>query len=202
MCRRFLCLTLFLGFLLPAAALADDEQRARAYVEETVEAALTVLRTSKSRAEREAGFRKLLAERTNMRRIARFTLGRYGREVAAEDFKKFQALLNELIVKVYANRLNQYSNETVTVTGSQSKGANFIVASRINFTDGRDPVSVDWWLRKEKDGRFTLFDVRVLGVWMAQEQRDSFSSVLKNNNGDIEALMTFIRRQVEGDVLQ
>ena len=25
-----------------------------------------------------------------------------------------------------------------------------------------------WWLRLEKDGSLTLFDVRVLGVWMAQ----------------------------------
>ena len=38
-----------------------------------------------------------------------------------------------------------------------------------------------------KDGSFSLFDVRVIGVWMAQEQRDSFASVLKNNRGDISA---------------
>jgi phospholipid transport system substrate-binding protein len=36
----------------------------------------------------------------------------------------------------------------------------------------------------------------VLGVWMAQEQRDSFSSVLKNNKGDIETLLQHIRNQV------
>jgi len=49
---------------------------------------------------------------------------------------------------------------------------------------------------REKNGSFTLFDVRVLGVWMAQEQRDSFSSVLKNNKGDIDTLLEHIRQQV------
>jgi len=54
-------------------------------------------------------------------------------------------------------------------------------------------------LRLEKDGSFTLFDVRVLGVWMAQEQRDSFASVLKNNRGDINALLNHLRSKISSD---
>jgi len=32
---------------------------------------------------------------------------------------------------------------------------------------------------------------------MAQEQRDSFASVLKNNRGDISALLGHIRKQIK-----
>ena len=71
-----------------------------------------------------------------------------------------------------------------------------IVGSRIAFTNGRDPIDIDWWLRVEKDASLTLFDVRVLGVWMAQEQRDAFASVLKNNKGDINALLDHLRKQI------
>ncbi|MEC7155180.1 MAG: ABC transporter substrate-binding protein, partial [Pseudomonadota bacterium] len=61
----------------------------------------------------------------------------------------------------------------------------------------RQPIAVDWWLYREKDDSFSLFDVRVIGVWMAQEQRDSFASVLKNNRGDIYALLGHIRKQIK-----
>jgi phospholipid transport system substrate-binding protein len=105
-----------------------------------------------------------------------------------------------MIVKVYANRLKDYSDERVIVGKARNKKRNFIVDSKIEFANGRDPISIDWWLVREKDGRFTLFDVRVLGVWMAQEQRASFSSVLQNNKGDINALLDHLRKQISGSV--
>ena len=57
-------------------------------------------------------------------------------------------------------------------------------------------MACDCGLVREKDGGYSLFDVQVLGVWMAQEQRASFSSVLKNNKGDINALLEHLRKQI------
>jgi len=42
----------------------------------------------------------------------------------------------------------------------------------------------------------------VLGVWMAQEQRDAFASVLKNNKGDINALLEHLRKQISADTAE
>ena len=56
-----------------------------------------------------------------MRRIARFTLGPFARKISDEDFATYQQLLNELIIKVYANRLGEYGNEQLVVGRSQSK---------------------------------------------------------------------------------
>lgn len=194
-----LMLSLAVGLAAPAWAedRAADEARAKIFVTDMADEAITILKTQTTREAREAGFRKLLNERANMRRIARFTLGAFARKISDEDFATYQELLNELIIKVYANRLSEYGNEQVVVGRSQSKKKNFIVKSQIEFDNGRQPIDVDWWLYREKDGSFTLFDVRVIGVWMAQEQRDSFASVLKNNRGDISALLGHIRTQIE-----
>lgn len=194
-----LMLSLAVGLAAPAWAedRAADEARAKIFVTDMADEAITILKTQTTREAREAGFRKLLNERANMRRIARFTLGAFARKISDEDFATYQKLLNELIIKVYANRLGEYGNEQVVVGRSQSKKKNFIVKSQIEFDNGRQPIDVDWWLYREKDGSFTLFDVRVIGVWMAQEQRDSFASVLKNNRGDISALLGHIRTQIE-----
>ena len=183
----------------PAQAQEADLGQAQAFVTKLADDAITILSTAETRAAREEAFGALLKERANMRRIARFTLGQFGRKISKEDFATYEKLLGEFIVKVYANRLGEYSDEKVMVGKAQAKKKNVVVASRIEFTNGREPIDIDWWLRLEKDGSLTLFDVRVLGVWMAQEQRDAFASVLKNNKGDINALLDHLRKQINSD---
>lgn len=190
---------LLTAMLTPAVAQEADLAKAQAFVTSLADNAITILSTEKTRQGREAAFSKLLDERANMRRIARFTLGQFGRKVSKDDFATFESLLGEFIVKVYANRLGEYSDEKVLVGKAQAKKKNVIVDSRIEFANGRDPIDIDWWLRVEKDGSLSLFDVRVLGVWMAQEQRDAFASVLKNNKGDINALLEHLRKQINSD---
>ena len=185
--------------LTPGAAQEADLAKAQAFVMALADDAIEILSTEKTRAGREAKFATLLNERANIRRIARFTLGQFGRKISKEDFARFEKLLGQFIVKVYANRLGEYSDEKVMVGKAQAKKKNVIVESRIEFANGRDPIDIDWWLRLEKDGNMTLFDVRVLGVWMAQEQRDAFASVLKNNKGDINALLEHLRKQIKAD---
>ncbi|MEC8290594.1 MAG: ABC transporter substrate-binding protein [Pseudomonadota bacterium] len=194
-----LILPLAVGLAAPACAddTQADEKRAKTFVTELADEAITILKTQTTREGREAGFRKILDERANMRRIALFTLGPFARKISDEDFATYQQLLNELIIKVYANRLGEYGNEQLVVGRSQRKKNNFIINSQIEFDNGRQPIAVDWWLYREKDDSFSLFDVRVIGVWMAQEQRDSFASVLKNNRGDISALLGHIRKQIK-----
>lgn len=190
------CLMLFSA---PVRANEPDLAAAQGFVTKLADDAITILSTNKDRAGREAAFATLLDERANMRRIARFTLGQFGRKISKDDFTTYEALLGEFIVKVYANRLGEYSDEKVIVGKAQAKKKNVIVASRIEFANGREPIDIDWWLRLEKDGSLSLFDVRVLGVWMAQEQRDAFASVLKNNKGDINALLEHLRKQINSD---
>ena len=185
--------------LTPGAAQEADLAKAQAFVMALADDAIEILSTEKTRAGREAKFAALLNERANIRRIARFTLGQFGRKISKEDFASFEKLLGQFIVKVYANRLGEYSDEKVMVGKAQAKKKNVIVESRIEFANGRDPIDIDWWLRLERDGSMTLFDVRVLGVWMAQEQRDAFASVLKNNKGDITALLDHLRKQIKAD---
>ena len=198
---RFIATALAFLMIFTASVRANEPDLAAAqgFVTQLADDAITILSANKDRAGREAAFAELLDERANMRRIARFTLGQFGRQISKDDFTTYEALLGDFIVKVYANRLGEYSDEKVIVGKAQAKKKNVIVASRIEFANGREPIDIDWWLRLEKDGSLSLFDVRVLGVWMAQEQRDAFASVLKNNKGDINALLEHLRKQINSD---
>lgn len=200
MTKFLMILALFLApAISPAFAQQEDADAAKQFVTDLADEAITILRNAENRAAREEGFHNLLTERANLRRIARFTLGQFARQVEKDEFEAFQTLLTEMIVKVYANRLAEYSDEKVIVDGVQNKKRNFIVASHIEFANGREPIEMSWWLVKEKSGGFSLFDVNVLGVWMAQEQRDSYASVLKKNRGDMSKLLSHMRKQLNAD---
>lgn len=181
-----------LAWIHPAHASQESEL----FVNELIDEALTILKSSESAQRREQNFGELIDKRTNMRRIARFTLGAVGRTTSAEELDLFQATLRDMLVRIYANRLAGYSDERVDVISSTQKGRNHLVSSRIIFTNERPPVDMVWWVIEENDGSFSLFDIQILGVWMAQEQRDIFGGILKSNQGKIDALIAHLKEQI------
>jgi phospholipid transport system substrate-binding protein len=181
-----------LSLLAPARAATPAE----AFISTVTTEALNILRTSTSAEDREQQFGSLLDNFTNMRRIARFTLGASARTISEQDLNNFELTLRDTLVRIYANRLAGYTDERIEISGSTTKGRNHLVTSRILFSGDRPAVDMVWWVIQEKDGRFTLFDIQILGVWMAQEQRDVFSGILKSNQGSIKSLIQHLEKQV------
>jgi len=72
---------------MPASAQANepDLAKAQSFVVALADEAIIILSSETTRAGREASFSKLLNEKANMRRIARFTLGQFGRKMSKPD---------------------------------------------------------------------------------------------------------------------
>lgn len=194
----FLFALVSLAFVAMPASAARDEQ-AEAFVNEIASKAIEILgQEGLTDEELEAEFRELFVGNMDIPRIGIFALGQYARTPTAEQKAEYLALVEEFIVKVYASRLSDYTDQHFTVLSSQpkgNKGKEVIVSSQIEFTTDRAPVPVEWWLLKTDDG-FKVFDVKVLGIWMAQEQRSTFISVIRNNGGDFSALLKHIETQI------
>lgn len=185
-------------FVASTPAMADDLENAKVFVDNLASSAISILASDKTPEVRESEFRTLFIDNLDMRRIGLFTLGQYARTPTPEQKTEYLDLVKEFIVKIYSGRLTEFSNETVKVLRASpkgKKGTQFLVRSQINFTTGREPVSVVWWLLKDGDS-FKVFDVQVVGIWMAQEQRAAFASVISKNNGDFNALLSDLRRQI------
>jgi len=180
-----------------AQATASTGDAARAFVEDVSKRAIDIISDKNaSKAEREAQFAKLLDETADMERIAAFALGQYLRTPTPEQKSEYLSLVKTFIVKVYVTRLSDYNDEKLDILSAKTKGdKQAIVQSEIKFTNGREPVTVDWWLIKN-DGDFKIFDVNVVGIWLAQEQRSTFTSVIRNNGGDFNALLDHLRKQI------
>ena len=182
-------------FLSLSPVMAEKSPEAEAFVVDVSNRVIDILSYS-STTEKEDAFRKLLNEKANLKRIAAFTLGKYRRQLSPAELKEFQSLFESMITKVYANRLGTYDDQQIIVLGSEKKKKDYLVETELRFKDGSDPIAIVWRLRQEKDGRIALFDLRVLGIWMALEQRETFLSILKNNNEDFDILLDNLRQQI------
>lgn len=182
-------------FLSLSPVMAEKSPEAEAFVVDVSNRVIDILSYSSS-TEKEDAFRKLLNEKANLKRIAAFTLGKYRRQLSPAELKEFQSLFESMITKVYANRLGTYDDQQIIVLGSEKKKKDYLVETELRFKDGSDPIAIVWRLRQEKDGRITLFDLRVLGIWMALEQRETFLSILKNNNENFDVLLDNLRQQI------
>ena len=182
-------------FLSLSQVMAEKSPEAEAFVMDVSNRVIDILSYT-STTEKEDAFRKLLNEKANLKRIAAFTLGKYRRQLSPAELQEFQSLFESMITKVYTNRLGTYEDQQIIVLGSEKKKKDYLVETELRFKDGSDPIAIVWRLRQEKDGRITLFDLRVLGIWMALEQRETFLSILKNNNEDFNVLLDNLRQQI------
>ena len=182
-------------FLSLSPVMAEKSPEAEAFVMDVSNRVIDILSYT-STTEKEDAFRTLLNEKANLKRIASFTLGKYRRQLSPAELQEFQSLFESMITKVYANRLGTYEDQQIIVLGSEKKKKDYLVETELRFKDGSDPIAIVWRLRQEKDGRITLFDLRVLGIWMALEQRETFLSILKNNNEDFDVLLDNLRQQI------
>lgn len=182
-------------FLSLTPVVAEKSPEAEAFVMDVSNQVIEILNLTTAQ-EKEDEFRVLLYNKANLKRIAAFTLGKYRHQLSPTELQEFQSLFEIMITKVYANRLGSYEDQKIVVLGSEKKEKDYLVETELRFNDGSDPIAIVWRLRQEKDGRITLFDLRVLGIWMALEQRETFLSILKNNNEDFNVLLDNLRQQI------
>lgn len=142
---------------------------------------------------KKAEFRTLLNDSFDMATIGRFSLGQYWKVATPAQQKEYQKLFNDMIVKVYSKRFSDYKGQKFDVrTASKVGDKDVLVNSFIVPTEGPE-VKVDWRVRS-KGGSYKVVDILVEGVSMSQTQRADFSSVIQRGGGNVESLLTYLRK--------
>ena len=150
---------------------------------------------SLSQSQKEAKFKTLLRNSFDLKTIGRFALGRYWRTATPEQQKEYTRLFENMVVRVYAARFEEYDGQTLDVSSFRKDGnKDTIVTSYIVPPAGGEKIQVDWRVRN-KNGNYKIVDVVIEGVSMALTQRSDFSSVIQRGGGDMDALLTHLRSQ-------
>lgn len=183
------------GWLLAVGMLATTSHRAQAEdgPETLVQAVATdVLETVKADPEMQNGNLPRIMElvdrrvmpHVDMARLTGLAMGRHWRTATPEQQIRLQAEFKMLLVRSYAGALSLVNaRQTIELrpTRTPPGSSEVIVVTRIR---GRgDPVAIDYRLYRTADG-WRIYDVSFLGVWLAENYRNSFADEIAANGID------------------
>lgn len=187
----------FLSLALFGAPAAHAATPAEGFVSQNIDKGLAILNNrSLNTAQRATQFQGFLETLTDLKRIAKFTLGNARRGASDADVASFDAAFKSYAQTVYQSRLAQYTGQMLKVTGSTERapGDTIVKTELVDPTNaGQQPLEVDFRVLSDK-GRMVVIDVSIAGVWLAIEERDQFSAFLSQHNGSIPALVTHLNQ--------
>jgi len=147
-------------------------------------------------------FRDKVQSLADVDRITNFVLGRYRRTAEDEALSEFRDTFREYAFSVYESELANYAGQELEVTGSVTRRpGDYIVETKVaGGPEGRE-YDVNWRVLENDGGDLQVVDVQVMGIWLAQTQRDQITSVIGNARGDVSAATELLRSKLEeGDL--
>ena len=199
MTKKILTLFLLFSFLPVNSALSDSKILSpKDYVTYIAQETLDVLgNKNKSTDEKVENITNIFLSNLAVREISLFVLGPYRRNLDSVQKTEYINLIKRFVSEIYSIRLASFPSGDFSILNSTDNGrSGIIVKTSIQFLNDPNPTKIDWRIIKKQDGNFKIFDIRVVGIWMAQEQRSTFTSFLSKNNGNIGKLMDRLEKQL------
>ena len=199
MIKKILTLFLLFSFLPINSALSDSKILSpEDYVTYIAQETLDVLgNKNKSTDEKVENITNIFLSNLAVSEISLFVLGPYRRNLDSVQKTEYINLIKRFVSEIYSIRLASFPSGDFSILSTTDNGrSGIIVKTSIQFSNDPNPTKIDWRLIKKQDGNFKIFDIRVVGIWMAQEQRSTFTSFLSKNNGNIDKLMDRLKKQL------
>ena len=164
-------------------------------MEMTTNAINTLTDKSISQNEKESQFGKLFDKNFDIPSISRFVLGKYWKQASLDQKKKFIKAFRNYVVKTYSSRFNEYSGEKLKLVNYENeKNPKIFLVHTILERQDAPVIKVDWRIGKKKD-RFVILDIIIEGISLAITQRSEFVSVIDQNEGNIDKLISILKEK-------
>ena len=110
----------------------------------------------------------------NFQRMTASAVGRYWRQATPEQQKRLQEEFKILLVRTYSGALAQVQDQTVELKPMRGGADDKEVIVKTEIKGRGDPVQLDYRLENVA-GAWKVYDINVLGVWLVENYRNSFS---------------------------
>ena len=124
----------------------------------------------------------------NFPRMTAIAVGRPWRTASDAQKQKLQEEFKQLLVRTYSGALTQVKEHTVQMRPMRSAAEDTEVVVRTEIKGKGDPIQIDYRMEKTA-AAWKIYDVNVLGVWLADTSFKSQFSPIATNQG-IDALIT------------
>jgi phospholipid transport system substrate-binding protein len=187
-------LALILAWLVtPAVAAEKDTNDAmRAFVEKVNEASVGFF-SSGSEADARERCRALLAWAFDVPAMGKEALGRAWNKATEKERKEFLQAFEEGIISAYLRRMRAQGTTLAFIGHRPPFDGHQLAASRRSVPGKEDQIWI-WWMRPEGQA-WRIDDLVLDGHSAMNTEVQEYATVLENNNGDMNALIAFMRKR-------
>jgi phospholipid transport system substrate-binding protein len=168
------------------------------FVQSTVNRASQVLSNNLSKDEKIVKLKTIAAETVDIQGIGMYTLGSYRKVLSEYQKNEYDALFKQYFLKTFSSRLAEYSNPEIEVKSKEKLNKNYtIVRSVLVATELRPEVNIDWRVYTKNPDDLKIRDLIIEGLSLVRTQKEEFSSIIRSNNGDIDALFGSLKEFIK-----
>lgn len=122
----------------------------------------------------------------DFQRMTASAVGRHWRQATPEQRQHLQDEFKLLLVRTYSGALAQVQDQTVELKPMRGSPTDKEVVVKTEVKGRGDPIQLDYRLAQTPDG-WKIYDMSVLGVWLVENYRNSFSQEI--SAGGIDGLI-------------
>ena len=168
------------------------------FVQSTVNRASQALNNKYSKEEKIQRLKDIAKETVDINGIGFYTLGSYRKEISNDQKKEYINLFEQYFLKTFASRLAEYSNPEIQVNSKEVLNKNYtMVSSILVATEKRPEVKIEWRIYTKNPESPMIRDLIIEGLSLARTQKEEFSSIIENNEGDINALFEALKEFIK-----
>ena len=168
------------------------------FVQSTVNRASEALDDKFSKEEKIKKLKKIASETVDVIGIGFYTLGSYRKTISENEIKQYEILFEQYFLKSFSSRLAEYSNPEIEVVSKKKLNENYTMVSSILVgTNQRPEVKIDWRIYTKNPENPLIRDLIIEGLSLARTQKEEFSSIIRGNDGDINALFSTLKEFIK-----
>ena len=161
------------------------------FVQSTVNRASQILSADLTKEEKMEKLKLVAKDTVDIRGVGFYSLGKYRKGLDDNQKKEYSILFEKYFLKSFSSRLSEYSNPKINVNSQEKINENYtIVSSILVATEKRPEVKIDWRIYTKNPDKPLIRDLIIEGLSLARTQKEEFGSILKSNDGNINALFT------------
>ena len=165
------------------------------FIQSTVNRASQILSKNISRDEKINQLKNIAKETVDIKGIGFYTLGSIRKNLNENQKNKYLDLFEKYFLKSFSSRLAEYSNPKINVNSQEKINENYtIVSSILVATEKRPEVKIDWRIYTKNSEKPLIRDLIIEGLSLARTQKEEFGSILKSNDGDMNALFDSLEK--------
>ncbi len=191
----FFFLLIFINFIYINNSFAIDPY---SFVQETADRASEALNKRQSKEEKMEKLKIIAKETVDIRGIGFYSLGTYRKTLSDKKKNEYFETFEKYFLKSFSSRLAEYTDPRIRVDSQKKLNEKYtMVSSTLLATDKKPEIKIDWRVITKNPDNPLIIDVVIEGVSLAKVQKEEFTSIIQNNEGDINALFKNLKKFVE-----